>query len=129
VTPVTRTARTLLRVAAAVVSVEALVCLTGAVIELGDASGDLKAFDVAAGVVLIVLGAGLLMAAWQVRRGRRWARAPLIVTQLIQLLLATDVRPEGLGWVAPTMVVSSLVVLVCLLAPPVTRALRNERPV
>ncbi|MGI9085534.1 MAG: hypothetical protein ACR2FE_09630 [Aeromicrobium sp.] len=116
-------ARTFLGIAAILVTIESVVYVSAGVLELSDASGGLVGAGIGAGILFILYGLLQFYAAWRVRQGRAWARAPLIVTQLIQLLLAGDVQPEGLPWLASVMAVSALVVVVCLLAPPVTRAL------
>jgi hypothetical protein len=125
---VTASARTLLGVAAGVAALESLAYIVVAVLDLADMTGDRLGFGLGAGLLLIGYGLGLLFAAWQVRKGRAWARAPLVVAQLIQLLLAKDAR-DGAAWVMPAMAVSALVVLGCLFAPPVTRALISDRSV
>ena len=124
----TGSARTLLSVAGVVVALEAIAYVAVAWLDLGDVAGGRRGMGLGAGLLLIVYGAGLLFVAWQVRRGRAWARAPLVVVQLIQLLLARDAR-DGAAWVSPAMAVSALVVLGCLLSPPVTRALSEDRAV
>ena len=124
----TASARKLLNVAAAAVALESAAYIVVALLDVADSSGGRRGFGLGAGLLLIVYGLGLLFAAWAVRQGRRWARAPLIVAQLIQLLLASDAR-DGAAWVTPVMATSALVVLGCLLAPPVTRALTGEQSV
>ncbi len=125
---VTGSARVLLGIAAGVVALESIAYIAVAGLDLADASGDRLGFGVGAGILLIAYGLGLAVAAWSVRKGRAWARAPLVVAQLIQLLLANDAR-DGASWVTPAMAVSALVVLGCLFAPPVTQALIRDRSV
>lgn len=91
--------------------------------------GGLFGLGFGAGILFLVYGLGQLYAVWRLRQGRAWARAPLVVTQLIQILLGQDVQPEGMPWVAPTLIVSALVVLGCIFAPPVTQALIRDRSV
>lgn len=124
----TRLARPLLRIAAAVVAAESVSLVVLALLDLADVSGKRLGLGLGAGLLLITYALGLLFVAWKVSQGRAWARAPIIVAQLIQLLLASDAR-DGAAWVAPTLAVSALVVLGCLLAPPVTRALSEDRRV
>ena len=124
----TASARKLLNVAAAVVALESAAYIVVALLDVADSSDGRRGFGIGAGLLLIAYGLGLLFAAWALRQGRRWARAPLIVAQLIQLLLASDAR-DGAAWVTPAMAASALVVLVCLLAPAVTRALTGEQSV
>lgn len=115
-------------VAVAIVALESLAFVGVGALDLADTSGGLIEVGLGAGILLVAYGLGQLYAAWQVRQGHRWARAPLVVTQLIQILLGRDVRPDDLPWIAPTLILSALVVLGCLLAPPVTRALSGTRP-
>jgi hypothetical protein len=125
---VTGSARVLLGIAAGVVALESIAYIVVAGLDFADASGGRLAFGVGAGILLIAYGLGLAVAAWNIRKARAWARAPIVVAQLIQLLLATDAR-EGAAWVTPAMAVSALVVLGCLFAPPVTQALSRDRSV
>lgn len=120
--PAPSSALTLLGIAAATVALEALAFITVASLNLADVSASRLGIGLGVGILLIAYGLGLLVAARQVQQGRRWARAPLILAQLIQLLLANDAR-DGAAWVTPALAVSAVVVLACLLAPPVNRAL------
>ena len=122
----TGSARILLGIAAGVVALESIAYIVVAGLDLADASGSRLGLGVGAGILLIAYGLGLAIAAWNVRKGRAWARAPLVVAQLIQLLLANDAR-DGAAGVTPAMAVSALVVLGCLFAPPVTQALIRDR--
>lgn len=124
----TGSAGVLLSVAAVVVAAEAVAYGTVAVLDLADVSGARRGFGLGAGLLLVGYGAGLIFAAWRVRLGHAWARAPLVVAQLIQVLVANDAR-DGAAWVSPAMAASALVVLGCLLAPSVTRSLSADRPV
>jgi hypothetical protein len=121
-------ARRLLGVAAVVVAAESVSLVVLALLDLADISGTRLGLGLGAGLLLIAYAIGLLFVAWKARQGRAWARAPIIVTQLIQLLLASDAR-NGAAWVAPALALSALVVLGCLLAPPVTRAMSEDRRV
>lgn len=123
----TGSARLLLGIAAGVVTLESLTAIGLGVLDLADTSRELIGLGLGAGFLLIAYGLGQLFAAWRVSQGQRWARAPLVVTQLIQLLLSRDVRSDDLPWLAPALAVSALVVLGCLLAPTVTRALSREQ--
>ena len=83
-----------------------------------------------AGVVVILVAYGLFQAwaAWRVVQGDRWARSPLVVTQIIQMLIAFNLEDVP-GRVTGLLAGAAAVTLVCLLAPPVTRALSAEPPV
>ena len=121
-------ARPLLRIVAVVVAAESLSLVVLALLDLAHVSGARLGLGLGAGLLLIAYALGLLFVAWKVSQGRAWARAPIIVAQLIQLMLASDAR-DGAAWVAPALAMSALVVLGCLLAPPVTRALSDDRRV
>jgi hypothetical protein len=122
-------ARQLLLIAACVVWAESLVFAVLVVLDAADLSGKRLGFGIGAGVLLAIYGAGQAWAAWRVTQGDGWARSPLIVTQLIQLLLAWNLRTSDSKWVAVLMAVAAVIALGCLLAPPVTRALGRSNAV
>ncbi len=99
-----------------------------AVLDLTDVSSERLGLGVGAGVLLSAYGLGQLYAAWRVTQGEGWARSPLVVTHLIQLLLAWNLRGGDATWLAVAMAACAVVVLGCLLAPPVTRALGRGAP-
>lgn len=121
-------ARKLLLVAAVIVSVEAFVFGVLAVLELFSVSSDRVGLGVVVTVFLVAVAAGLLWAAWQVAHGEAWARSPLVLAQLIQLGLAWNFRGDP-AWLAPAIAVPAVVVLACLISPPVTRALSDDQAV
>ncbi len=127
--PLKKSARTLLGIAALVVAIEALAYVVLAVLDVADVSRERLGLGVGAGLLLAIYGAGQLFAAWRVYRGESWARSPLVVTHLIQLLLAWNLRNGDTAWLAVVMGVSAVAVLGCLLSPPVTRALGRDIPV
>lgn len=122
------TVRRLLTVAAALVTVEALAVIALAVADLGSIDGGRVAIGVGVAIFFLLYGGTQLVAAVLLLRGRYGARGPIVATQLLQLLIAWSLRdvdgdvlairylPFGAGLVA-------LVVLVCVLAPPVNRAI------
>ncbi len=131
VTPTQRpsgAARTLLLIAAAIVVVESAVYLVLAVLGGLDASRDRAGAGIGVALVLAAYGGFQAWAAWRVTEGDSWARSPLVVTQLVQLVIAfnLDGVPTALTL---AMGAASVITLVCLLAPPVTRALGSADPV
>ena len=126
--PLRPSARTLLGVAGTIVAIEALAYIVLAVLDLADVSTERLGLGIGAGVLLAIYGTGQLFAAWRVTQGESWARSPLIVTHLIQLLLAWNLRGGDTTRLAIVMAVSAVVVLGCLLAPPVNRALGRTDP-
>ena len=113
---------------AVIVSAEALIFGVLAVLELLDVSSDRVGLGIGATLFLLVVAGGLLWAASRVAIGEAWARSPLVFAQLIQLGLAWNFRGDP-AWLAPAIAVPAVVVLGCLLAPPVTRALTDDQPV
>ncbi len=121
--PVAKPARALLTIAAIVVGIEAVAYVALAVLDIANVSSERVGLGVGAGVLLAAYGGAQLFFAWRVSQGESWARSPLVVTHVIQLLLAWNLRNGDTAWLAYVMAALALLVLVCLLAPPVTRAL------
>jgi hypothetical protein len=120
------TARNLLICAGAVVCAEGLVFAVLAVLELFSVSSDRAGLGIGATVFLLIVAAGLAWAASRVVLGESWARSPLVLAQLVQLGLAYNFRGDP-AWLAPLIALPAVVVLACLLAPPVTRALMDDQ--
>ena len=120
--------RRLLLVAAVVVTLEALGVIAFAVADLASIDGGRVAVGVGVAVFFLFYGGTQLVAVVLLLRGRYGARGPIVATQLLQLLIAWSLRdvdgdalairhlPLGAG-------LAALVVLVCVLAPPVNRAI------
>ena len=85
---------------------------------------------VGVGVVFFMIGFAVLLgaAARGLLRSRRWARAPVVVVQLILLPVGWSFRGGQTTWVAATMIIVALVTLVLILHPRSTRALIVEEP-
>lgn len=122
------TARKLLFTAAVIVSIEAIVFAGLAVTELFNVSSDRIGMGVVVTLFLVAIAAGLLWAAWRLRQGEGSARSPLVFAQLIQLGLAWNFRGDP-AWLAPAIAVPAVVVIACLISPPVTRALSDDQAV
>jgi peptidoglycan/LPS O-acetylase OafA/YrhL len=115
-------------VAAAVVAVEALVLLgVGVSVVLGG-DRDRIVLDVTTTAFFLACGGGLLVCARGLLRARRWARAPVVLAQLIQVLVAWGFLPGQTGPVALLLAGAAVVVLVAVLSPPATRALLPDEP-
>lgn len=126
--PPTGTARRLLLVVALVVSLEALALIGLAVAEASVVTAGRVGLGVSTAVFLGLFGVMLLAGANRVLKGYSWARGFLVFSQLIQLLLSFNFRGD-VWWITPSLAASAVVVLVCLLAPPVTRALGDDHGV
>lgn len=100
-----------LTVAASLVGVEALVFLGLAVAEIAAFESEKATLGATTTVFFLVYGAGLAVAAWAVWRLRSWGRAPIVVAQVIQLLVAWSFWGGGTTWVAVGLSVVAVVVL------------------
>lgn|GEM_PF-3962042 len=118
------TARALLLVVAAIVVIESAVYLVLAALDLRDTPSERLGSGIGIAVLLAAYGLGQLAAARLLLRGRSGARAPLIVTQLLQVLIATNLRGEPR--LALAVAVPAIAVLVMLLSSPVSAALRDH---
>ena len=115
-----------LRVAAVMVAVEAVVLLgVGASVVLGSERGRLV-LDVTTTAFFLLYGCGLLVCARGLLSARRWARAPVVLAQLIQVLVAWSFFPGETRWVAILLAVTAVAVLFMVLSPAATRALVED---
>lgn len=115
-----------LTVALSLTAVEALVFAVLAIAEL-------VAFDPAKGAVaasttlfFVLYGAGLALCAWALWRLKSWARAPVVLAQLIQLLVAWSFWGGQTTWVAVALAVVAVVVLAGIFHPASIEALSGE---
>ena len=122
------TARNLLLFAAAIVVAEAVTCVVLAVLGLMDLDGGSLGAGIGVSLILAIYGGFQAWAVWRVTEGDQWARSPLVVTQVIQLIIAFNLAGIP-GWVSVLVGAAAVVTLVCLLSPPVTRALSTDQPV
>ncbi|BBA99999.1 hypothetical protein RVR_6861 [Actinacidiphila reveromycinica] len=86
--------------------------------------------DVLPGVLVLALAALPLLAAYGLRRARRWSRGPALIVQLVALPIAWNlVRGDGAGVVAAGAVLGVLALagLVLLVHPATTDALGISR--
>jgi hypothetical protein len=83
---------------------------------------------VGVGVAAFMIGFAVLLfaAAHALLRVRRWARAPVVVVQLIMVPVGWSFRGGQTTAVAVTMIAAALLTLVLLLHPRSTRALVVE---
>ncbi|CAN5408716.1 hypothetical protein BH11ACT8_BH11ACT8_08000 [soil metagenome] len=113
-----------LTVAAALVALEgvALVCL--AVAEAAHVVGDRSAVGVSTAIFLGVYGAALVGAAYALARVQGWARGPVLLTQLIAIGLAWNVRATPA--VALVLAVVAAITLAGMLHPASIAALLDD---
>ena len=65
----------------------------------------------------VVYGVGLGLVAWQLRRLRSWARAPVVLAQLIQICVAWSFRGGSTTLVAVALSVVAVLVLAGIFHP------------
>lgn len=113
-------------VAGVLVALEAATVLAvGASVVLGSDRGRLV-MDVTTTAFFLLYGCGLLLCARGLVLARRWARAPVVLAQLIQALVAWSFFAGETRWVAILMVVTAVAALVSVLSPGATRALVED---
>src|SRR5689334_3450508 len=89
-----------LTVAACLVAAEAVAFVLLAVFELADTEGEKLALGLGPALFFVASGAFLAYAAWRLYRLHSWARAPLVLAQIIQVLVG------GSFWGGSTTVVA-----------------------
>ena len=114
-----------LTVAASVVAVQGLALVLFGVLELADVSPERRSMGISTAAFLMGYGVVLLAAGFALWRRAGWARGPVLLTQLISLGLAWNVRDTVL--IALALAVSALVALAGMLHPDSIRALVGDR--
>jgi hypothetical protein len=113
-------------VAASLVTVEGLLLLVFAVLELASLDADRVAMGATTSIFFVLYGAGLLLCAWSLVRGSSWARSPVVLTQLIGLGVAWSFRGGETTIVAVAIAVVAVVVLIGLFHPASLAALADD---
>src|SRR5687767_4590441 len=81
-------------VAAGLVLVEAIILASVGVVEVASFDSDRIELGVTTSIFFFGYAVGLGWCAWSMTRGRSWARAPIVLTQLIQLGVAWSFRSD-----------------------------------
>jgi uncharacterized membrane protein (DUF2068 family) len=110
-----------LTVAASLVAVQGLVLVALAVAEVADLDADRRAMGLSTAGFFAAYGVLLLVAGWGLWRVAPWSRGPALITQLILLGLAWNLREHVLA--AVVLLVVALVVLAGVLHPASVEAL------
>ena len=113
-----------LTVAASLVVIQGGLLLVFAVLELASVSSDRISLGVSTAIFFVIYGVVLLLCAWALTRQQGWARGPVLLTQLIQLGLAWNLRDTVL--VALLLLVAALIVLAGMLHPASIAALSDD---
>jgi hypothetical protein len=111
------------RVLVVLVGLQALGLLGAAVylgVETAVASPDDRTRAVVAGVLAFAAAAGMAVATRGLWQGRRWARAPVLVANVLVLPVALDLVRSGRGPAAVALGLWALAVLGLLFAPAVS---------
>jgi hypothetical protein len=96
-------------VAASLAAVQGVVLLLLAVLEGAHVSSERMSMGVTTSVFFAVYGVALVGCAWALTRQQSWARGPVLLTQLIQLGLAWNLR-DHVGVAVPMAVVAAVVI-------------------
>jgi uncharacterized membrane protein (DUF2068 family) len=104
-------------VAAALLALEGLIGLGYAGLAVGQVRLSRAEVGVGVAILLAAFGLLLILVARGVFLGRRWSRGPAVVAQLILLPIAWSFRGGVTTWVAVTLAVVAIAVLVGLLHP------------
>lgn len=96
------------------------------VTELVAVSGERLTMGVTTVLFFLLYGAGLAWCAWRLVRLDSWARAPVVLAQLIQLGVATSFVGGGSTGVAVTLALVAAAVLVGVFHPASLAALSDE---
>jgi hypothetical protein len=109
-------------VAAVLAGVEGLALVLYALAVVASFSGARATVGATTAVFFLVYGAGLAAAAWALLRLRSWARAPVVLAQLIQLGVAWSFRGGSSTAAAVLLAVIAVLVLAGVLNPSSLRA-------
>ncbi|MBS45889.1 MAG: hypothetical protein CMH83_22505 [Nocardioides sp.] len=113
-----------LTVAASLAGLEAVFLLGAAVLEAFSLTEGRMAMGLSTAAFFAGYGVLLVVSAWALSRGATWARGPVLLTQLIALGLAWNVRDVAL--VAVVLVVVALVTVAGVLHPDSIEALERD---
>ncbi len=106
-----------LRVAASVAAVQGLGLLGLATVETASIDGDRLALGASTAFFFAAYGVLLLAAGFGLVRGGTWARGPVLITQLIQLGVAWNVRGDAPVVLLVVLVVSAIAAVAGIVHP------------
>jgi hypothetical protein len=114
--------------AAALVGVEAVVLAGYGLVQLTALTASRATMGVTTTVFFVGYGVALGVFAWALRRPVSWARAPVVLAQLIQLGVAWSFRGGSTTVVAVPTAVLALLVLAGIFHPASLAALADDEP-
>jgi hypothetical protein len=121
-----RTAPPPLVVAAALTAVEAFVLAGLGVLEVANLNSSRLTMGVTTAAFFLGAAAALAWCAWALRAVRRWARGPVVMSQLILLGLAWNLWAGATKPLSAGLAVVGLVVIAGLVHPASTRVLESD---
>ena len=113
--------------AASLAGVEALLLLGQGIAAMTAVSTERLTMGLTTAAFFVLYAAGLGLCAWALAGCRSWARAPVVMAQLIQLLLAWSFLGGSTTWVAVGLAVLAVATLVGIFHPASLDALSDER--
>jgi hypothetical protein len=115
-------------VAASLAAVEGGLVVLFGLAELRSLSPERLSTGLALSVFFVGYGVALVFCSWQLSRARTWARGPVLLSQLLQLLVAWSFWGGSTTWVSISLGIVALIVLAGLLHPQSIDALNDEQP-
>lgn len=113
-----------LTAAASVVAVQGVVLVVLSVLEFANLNDERRSLGLSTAVFFAAYGLVLLGAAWGLHRRSGWSRGPVLITQLIFLGLAWNVREQLVITIA--LVICAGIVLAGMLHPDTIEALDGD---
>ncbi len=114
--------------AASLAGVEALLLVGYGIVLVPSVDTHRLALGVTTPLFFLLYGAGLGFCAWTLTRLRSWARAPLVLAQLIQLGVAWNFRGGASTAVTVVLALVAVLVLAGVFHPASIAALSDEDP-
>jgi hypothetical protein len=106
-----------LTVAASLAAVEALVLVIQGFALIPVIEGERLAMGVSSLLFFLVYGGALAFCAWQLYRLRSWARAPVVLAQLIQIMVGASFWGGATTPISVAVVTAGLATLVAIFHP------------
>jgi hypothetical protein len=112
------------RIAAVLVLLEALALIGYGALVLGALGGDAAA-ALSTGVFFVAYGVALLLAVRGLRQRASWARSLVVVTQLLMLGIAWNLREQPTSVVAGALAAAAVVTVAAMLSPSAAGAFED----
>jgi hypothetical protein len=117
-----------LRLAAALVAIEAAALVALAGVEVGSFDYDRLALGVTTTAFFVLYAVALGACAYGLWQARRWSRSPVVLTELIGLGVAWSFSGGPTRWVSLVLGSLAIATLVCVFLPASTAALTSPPP-